>query len=103
MYSPLYKYESFPLCVNSLAISVLCNTHITNNGDYAGVSAIITFPAGVTKQIVNVSTIDDVVLENPEFFSAVLGNVSPSDVAVISQPTATVNITNNDGNSSLIY
>ena len=65
--------------------------------DYTGVTTVITFAAGVTKQNVSVQTIDDSSSEGAESFTATLSNASPSDVVAITQPQATVNIADNDG------
>ena len=65
--------------------------------DYTKVTTTVTFPAGSTVQTVNVSTIDDSDAESPESFVAMLSSPTPSDVVEISQPTATVNVEDNEG------
>jgi hypothetical protein len=64
--------------------------------DYAGVTTVVTFLAGQTVQMVDVTTVDDNESEAAESFTAMLSNASPSNVVFITQPTATVNITDND-------
>ena len=65
--------------------------------DYTGVTTVITFAPGQTVQTVDVSTEDDDDSESTESFTATLSNASPSNVVFITQPTATVNIADNDG------
>ena len=60
-------------------------------------TTIVTFPAGSTEQIVNVTTIDNDDPESPEDFTAVLSNANPAATVVITEPMATVNIADNDG------
>lgn len=64
--------------------------------DYTGETTVITFAPGETVQTVDVSTVDDNDSESTESFTAVLSNASPSNVVFITQPTATVNIADND-------
>ena len=52
----------------------------------------VTFPAGVTEQTVGIPTIDDSDAESPESFTAMLSNPSPSEVVVINEALATINI-----------
>ena len=68
--------------------------------DYTALTTTVTFPAGVTVQTVNVSTIDDSDPESAESFMATLSNPTPSEVVVISQPTATINIADNEGRAT---
>ena len=58
---------------------------------------MVTFAPGVTSQVVNVQTVDDSNPESAESFTAMLSNASPSNVVFIIQPTATINIADNDG------
>ena len=64
--------------------------------DYTGVTTTITFPVGVTEQIVPVSTQDDDKSESLETFTATLSSANP-DVVTIGQSQATVSIRDNDG------
>ena len=64
--------------------------------DYTGVTTVITFAPGETVQTIDVSTVDDSESESTESFTATLSNASPSNVVFITQPTATVNIADND-------
>ena len=64
-------------------------------GDYTTVITTVVFPAGETEQIVQVPTNDDSISELLETFGASLSNPSPN--AIIGVDTATVNITDNDG------
>ena len=64
--------------------------------DYTGVTTVVTFAPGETIKIVNVSTIDDDSSESTESFTATLSNANPSNVVTITQPTATINIADND-------
>ena len=64
-------------------------------GDYTTVTTTVVFPAGETEQIVQVPTNDDSISELLETFGASLRNPSPN--AIIGVDTATVSITDNDG------
>ena len=61
-------------------------------------TTIVTFPAGSTEQIVNVTTIDNDDPESLEDFTAVLSNANPTTTVGITEPMATVNIAANEGN-----
>ena len=73
------------------------NGTISAPGDYTTVTMTVTFPPGTTEQTVNVPTIDDSDAESPESFTAMLSNPSPSEVVVINQPLATINVADNEG------
>ena len=58
---------------------------------------IVTFAAGSTEQTVNVATTDDSDPESPEVFTALLSNANPAATVVITEPMATINITDDEG------
>ena len=67
------------------------------NPDYGSVSVPLTFSSGVSNLQVNVSIIDDQIAEGIERFIANLRLISDNDRVSIAPNTATVNITDNDG------
>ena len=78
------------------SITLFFFTTVTDPEDYAGVTTVISFAPGETVKIVNVNTVNDSSSESTESFTATLSNASPPNAINITQPTATVNIADND-------
>ena len=66
--------------------------------DYLSLSQVLVFQPCDTRQCVNVSIVDDSVLEETEFFNATLASNAGLDPRITLNPvTAVVNILDNDG------
>ena len=66
--------------------------------DYIGLSTILRFPACETEQCVNVTIIDDEVLENVESFDVTLERTPGLDMRITLDPVhGVVEITDEDG------
>jgi len=78
------------------------NGSATAGSDYTTASGTITFLAGETSKTFTVSILNDAALESLESFNLALS--SPGGGATLgAQSTATVNITDNDGNTNQRY
>ena len=81
-------------------IAVSCNftntcISLTDGTDYGGVTSIVTFESGVTEQFVDISIVNDDVLEGVEMFTATL-TTDDSNVDISSDDTAFITIVDND-------
>ena len=66
--------------------------------DYIGLSTILSFPACETKQCVNVTIVDDEVLENVELFDVTLERTPGLDMRIRLDPVdGVVEIIDDDG------
>ena len=66
--------------------------------DYIGLSTILSFPACETKQCVDVTIVDDDVLENVESFHVTLERTPGLDMKITLDPVdGVVQITDDDG------
>ena len=66
--------------------------------DYIGLSTILNFPACETKQCVNVTIVDDDVLENVESFDVTLERTPGLDMRITLDPVdGVVEITDDEG------
>ncbi len=72
---------------------VTANGTATAGTDYMASAGRVTFAAGATSQRISVPIVDDAVHESNETFSVTLSNISSG---IISTPTATVAIVDND-------
>ena len=63
--------------------------------DFSSSPQLVMIRAGTMQSQANISIADDLLVEDTERFTLVLSN--PSPIGVISQETATVFITDNDG------
>ena len=71
---------------------------IGGSGDYNSGPYIVTFLAGVTHVVFNVTITEDNILEDDENFSLTIDSFSlPSNVTVDNLSQATVTILDNDG------
>ena len=68
---------------------------LTDGTDYGGVVSTITFESGVTKQFVDISIVNDAVLEGVEMFTATL-TTDDSNVDISSNGTAFITIVDTD-------
>ena len=82
-------------------MSVLLFILTLSGTDYSSVTTTLTFPAGVTSTTFTVATLDDVINENQESFTAVLS--SPMNAMLGSADTATISITDDDRKPLLFY
>ena len=72
--------------------------------DYGAVDTLLSFAACQIRSCVNVSIINDVVLENVESFDVILDRAPELDSRITLEPVnGVVEITDNDGTSSLLY
>ena len=81
-------------------IAVSCNftntcISLTGGTDYGGVASTVTFESGDTEQFVDISIVDDVVLEGVEMFTATL-TTDDSNVDISSNDTAFITIVDDD-------
>ena len=75
--------------------------YVTAPGDYETVNRTITFPAGETTIMINISTAEDQVAEGNEIFYALLEN--PMDGLLLGADSeARVEILDNDSKSIII-
>ena len=66
--------------------------------DYIGLSTILSFPACGTRECVNVTIVDDSVLENVESFDVTLERTPALDMRITLDPVdGVVEITDDDG------
>lgn len=72
----------------------------TGDRDYTGSTVTVTFQPGEVQEYVNVTILDDDVLEGVEIFTATL-TTDDSNVDISSDNTATITIV--DHNSELLY
>ena len=71
-----------------------------SSGDYETLTQTLTIPPGATTVSIPVTSSEDNIMEEVEFFTVTLA--SETDVLVIGpRSSATVNIVNGDGESSL--
>jgi len=71
---------------------------VTGGLDYDSGPYMVRFSAGVTSVLINVSIINDVIMEHDENFDLTINSSSlPSDVVVANPHKATVTIVNDDG------
>ena len=68
---------------------------LTGGTDYGGVASTVTFESGDTEQFVNISIVNDDVLEGVEMFTATL-TTDDSNVDISSNDTAFITIVDND-------
>ena len=70
--------------------------------DYGGVVTTVTFEPGDTAQFVDISIVNDDVLEGVEMFTATL-TTDDSNVDISSNDTATITITDDDSKPPLLF
>ena len=70
--------------------------------DYGGVVTTVTFEPGDTEQFVDISIVNDDVLEGVEMFTATL-TIDDSNVDISSNDTATITITDDDSKPPLLF
>ena len=72
--------------------------------DYGAVDTLLSFAACQIRSCVNVSIINDVVLENVESFDVILDRAPELDSRITLEPVnGVIELTDNDGISSLLY
>ena len=79
---------------NALTVYYSIGGSASNGTDYSSLSGNISFAAGSSSAIINVSTIDDSIIESQE--TVILTIANNSDYTVGSANSATVTITDND-------
>ena len=81
-------------------IAVSCNftntcISLTGSTDYEGVASTVTFESGDTEQFVDITIVNDAVLEGVEMFTATL-TTDDSNVDISSNDTAFITIVDDD-------
>ena len=81
-------------------IAVSCNftntrISLTGGTDYGGVASTVTFESGDTEQFVDITIVNDAVLEGVEMFTATL-TTDDSNVDISSNDTAFITIVDDD-------
>ena len=72
--------------------------------DYNSGPHTVTFPAGVTRVLFEVSITNDIILENDEEFNLIINSSSlPTGVSDSHPSLVTVTIVDDDGNVLLLY
>ena len=74
---------------------LLCPISPSAPDDYTSLATTVVFAAGITEQMVDISIVDDAVLEQPQTFSLELSALT-SGVVVDEAATATIVIEDND-------
>ena len=74
-----------------------CSSFITGVLDFTGLMSTVNLTPTVTQQCVSVMIEDDSVLEKTESLTVSLSLTGASDSVYLSQPTATIVITDDDG------
>ena len=71
---------------------------VTGGVDYDSGPYTVRFPAGVTSVLINISIINDFIMERNESLDLTINSSSlPSDVAIANPHKATVTIVDDDG------
>ena len=69
--------------------------------DYTAIAMRVTFAPGTTTQTLALTTLEDSITEQPETLTATLS--SPVGASLATAPTATITITEDDGNYFFEY
>ena len=78
-------------------VYALVNSLITASADYENTTADVRFGPSSRNQCVPIPLINDIVPEAPEYFTVMLGMVTPLPGIVLTPDTATIVISDDDG------